>query len=117
MMATAPTSNAERVNGLVTSVVVEDAGEGGGHGDERKVPVGVGELTEPMARGYILGLDVNQDPGGNIDKESGTIWHINNTMAHHHSVLIIQSDLGDYKDNGLSFFLISRHDLFIVFSQ
>jgi len=32
-----------------------------------------------------------------------------------HSFLIIQSDLGDYQDNGLSLSLISQHDLFIAF--
>ena len=37
---------------------------------DREVLVKVGELTEPMTGGYILGLDINQDPGGNIDKES-----------------------------------------------
>jgi len=79
--------------------------------------VKVGELTEPMAEGYILGLDVNQDPGGNINKKSGMIWPIDNTTANHHIFLIIQLDLGDYKDNRLSFSLISQHDLFIVFSQ
>jgi len=44
-MTTRPTSNPERVDGLVTSVVVEDAGEGGGHDDrscDREVPVKVG---------------------------------------------------------------------------
>jgi len=50
-------------------------------------------------RSYILGPVVNQDPGGNIDKKSGMIWPIDNTIAHHHTFLIIQSDLGDYKDN------------------
>ena len=44
-------------------------------------------------RSYILGPVVNQDPGGNIDKESGTIWPIDNTTAHHHTLLIVQSDL------------------------
>jgi len=34
-------------------------------------PVKVGENSELMAEDYILGLVVHQDPGGNIDKESG----------------------------------------------
>ena len=32
-------------------------------------------------RSYILGPAVNQDPGENIDKESGTIWPIDNVRA------------------------------------
>jgi len=47
-------------------------------------------------RSYILGPAVNQDPGGNIDKKSGMIWPIDNTTAHHHTILIDQSDLDDY---------------------
>ena len=65
-------------------------------------------------RSYILGPAANQDPSGNIDKESGMIWPINNTTAHHHTFLIIQSDLDDHRDNGLPLTLISQHDLFIV---
>ena len=59
-------------------------------------------VNRSNGRGYILGSAVNQDPGGNIDKESGTIWPIDNTTAHHHTLLIVQSDLGDQEDNGSS---------------
>ena len=59
-------------------------------------------VNRSNGRGYILGSADNQDPGGNIDKESGTIWPINNTTAHHHTLLIVQSDLGDEEDNGSS---------------
>jgi len=48
-------------------------------------------------RSYILGPAVHQDLGGNIDKESGTIWPIDNTTAHHHILLIVQSDLDDLR--------------------
>jgi len=50
-------------------------------------------------RSYILRPAPNQDPGGNIDKESGTIWPIDNTTAHHHILLIVQSDLDDLRDS------------------
>jgi len=45
------------------------------------------------------------------------IWPIDNTTAHHHTFLIVQSDLDDLLDNGLPFTLISQHDLFIVFLE
>jgi len=51
-------------------------------------------------RSYTLGPAVNQDPGGNIDKKSGTIWPIDNMTAHHHILLIVQSDLDDLRDSG-----------------
>jgi len=50
-------------------------------------------------RSYILGPVDNQDPSGNIDKKSGMIWPIDNTTAHHHILLIVQSDLDDPRDN------------------
>jgi len=59
-------------------------------------------VNRSNGRSYILGPVVNQDPSGNIDKESGTIWPIDNTMAHHHTLLIVQSDLDDHRDNGSS---------------
>jgi len=59
-------------------------------------------VNRSNGRGYILGSADNQDPGGNIDKKSGTIWPIDNTTAHHHILLIVQSDLGDEEDNGSS---------------
>ena len=71
----------------------------------RVVMVSTGEgwgVDRSNGRSYILGSAVNQDPGGNIDKESGTIWPIDNTTAHHHTFLIVQSDLDDYEDNGSS---------------
>ena len=55
----------------------------------------VGELTEPMAEGYILGPDVNQDPGGNINK-SGMIWPIDNTTANHHIFLLAITKITGY---------------------
>ena len=45
LMTTSPTSSTNRTDALSTSVVVKDAGEGGGHDDEscdREVPVKVG---------------------------------------------------------------------------
>ena len=36
-MTTGPMSNLERTDGLDTSAVVEDAGEGGGHDDEKLI--------------------------------------------------------------------------------
>jgi len=99
------TSGTKRTDTLNTGVVVKDAGEDIGHGDEGVDEGSTSEdwgVNRSNGRSYILGPDTNQDPGGNIDKKSGTIWPIDNTMAHHHTFLIVQSDLGDYEDNGLS---------------
>jgi len=83
--------------------------------DEDWLMVSSGEgwgVDRTNGRSYILRSVVNQDPGGNIDKESGTIWPIDNTMAHHHTFLIVQSDLDDLKDNGSS---LSRLSCVIYF--
>jgi len=69
---------------LMMGVVMVSSGEGWG-------------ADRANGRSYILGPAVNQDPGGNIDKESGTIWPIDNTTAHHHTLLIVQSDLDDLR--------------------
>jgi len=66
----------------------------------RVMEVSTGEgwgVDRSNGRSYILGPADNQDPGGNIDKESGTIWPINNKTAHHHILLIVQSDLDDLR--------------------
>ena len=68
----------------------------------RGVNVSTGEgwgVNRSNGRSYILGPAVYQDPSGNIDKESGTIWPIDNTTAHHHTFLIVQSDLDDPRDS------------------
>jgi len=84
-------------------------------------------VNRSNGRGYILGSAVNQDPGGNIDKKSGTIWPIDkksgmiwpidNMTAHHHTLLIVQSDLGDYEDNRSSLSRFVMCYLFLVFSH
>jgi len=76
LMMTGPSSKMKRMNTLNTSSVVKDTSRsrGGSHWmiDELiEGPVKVGEKTKPMVRGYIPGLDINQDTGRNIDKESG----------------------------------------------
>jgi len=44
--------------------------------------VKVRENTEPMVGGYIQGSDINQDPSGNINKESGTLESQRNSAIH-----------------------------------
>jgi len=85
--------------------------------DEDWLMVSSGEgwgVDRSNGRSYILGPAVNQDPGGNIDKKSGTIWPIDNTTAHHHILLIVQSDLDDVEDNGSSLSRLSCVKLFLV---
>jgi len=97
-MTATTTSGTNGTGTLSMSLIGEDAGEDVGHDEERSVDVSTGEgwgVNRSNGRSYILGLAVNQDPGGNIDKKSGTIWPIDNTTAHHHTFLIVQSDLDD----------------------
>ena len=103
MMTATTTSGTNGTGTLSTSLIGEDAGEVGRHEDDGSVDVSSGEgwrANRSNGRSYILGPAVNQDPGGNINKESGTIWLIDNTMAHHHTFLIVQSDLNDLRDSG-----------------
>jgi len=108
VMTAATTSGTNGTDTLSTSVIVEDAGKGSGHDDDEVgwvVSTDEGwRVNQSNDRTYILGPADNQDPGGNIDKESGTIWPIDNMTAHHHTLLIVQSDLGDEEDDGSSMF-------------
>jgi len=58
-MTATTTSGTNRTGTFSTSLIGEDAGEDGGHDDERsvdvEVPVKVGELTDPMAG--VISLD------------------------------------------------------------
>ena len=66
----------------------------------KRGPVKVGEITEPMERGYILNLANHLDPNGNINKGvwSNLVHQSDSELCH--SILIIQLDLNDYQDNG-----------------
>ena len=72
MMVVMSMSRTKRTDALSTSVIVEDGSEHVGHDDERSVDVSTGEgwgVNRSNGRSYILGPVVNQDPGGNIDKD------------------------------------------------
>ena len=74
--------------------------------DEKKGPVKVGEMTEPMVRHYILRIVIHQDPGGNNDKGSRMFEPIDKMENSNILVLIDQSDLKNHQDNGSSLPLI-----------
>ena len=57
------------------SLIGEDTAEDSGHCEERSDNVSTGEgwgVNRSNGRSYILGPEVNQDPGGKIDKDQ--IW-------------------------------------------
>jgi len=71
-MTATTTSSMNGTGTFSTSLIGEDARESGGHSSDGSVMVSTGEgwgVDQSNGRGYILGPVVNQDPGGNIDKD------------------------------------------------